>query len=120
MKPTHDSLMILALKRTIMATFNHDKWIELGYTIGLEDRINNHPRLLRSLSWNDSDYSECVVNFLEDAATSPGMLKNIIDFVNPKQWLENNDQELFSKLFGGEALPLKEIEDKLIFWIFQN
>lgn len=36
------------------------KWIELALRTDTEDRIRNHPRLLRSLAWNDDDYPGCV------------------------------------------------------------
>lgn len=57
--------VILALQKAIVSRFNEDDWQELGYQTGFDIHINNHPRLLRSLKWNDPDYGGHVYKTLE-------------------------------------------------------
>ena len=112
MNPKQNRLMILALKRAIVATFNHDKWIELGYITGLEEKICSHPRLLKSLAWGNSDYSECIVNLLEEVkVSSEETFNKIINFVNPKRWLEKHDKKLFDQIYGSGIISVENIEE---------
>jgi len=60
---------LVALKKQIVNGFNESHWRELGMLTETHDMIVRHPRLLRSLSWDDPDY--------EGHALS--MIKNIID-----------------------------------------
>ena len=48
---------ILALRQKVVADFNAEDWEEVGLLTGFSDLISKHPRLLRSLSWGDEDYS---------------------------------------------------------------
>jgi len=48
---------ILALRERVVAEFNSGDWGEVGLLTGFSDMIDRHPRLLRSLSWEDEDYS---------------------------------------------------------------
>ena len=45
------NLVVLAIQKAIDRTFNESDWKELGYRTGIDDWIERHPRLLRSLSW---------------------------------------------------------------------
>ena len=66
---------LVALKNQIVNGFNESHWRELGVLTDTFDKINHHPRLLRSLSWNDPDYEGHVLE----------MIKYIID-ANPKNY----------------------------------
>lgn len=55
---------ILALRQRIVSDFTAENWEELGLLTGTSDLINHHPRLLRSLSWNDEDYAGNVLTVL--------------------------------------------------------
>ncbi|WP_109127451.1 hypothetical protein [Dyella sp. C11] len=59
---------ILALREKVVANFDFNDWEEIGLLTGLTDLIKNHPRLLRSLSWGDEDYSGNVLQVLKDIA----------------------------------------------------
>lgn len=119
MRPDADRRkMILALKRAIVATFDRGKWLELGYLIGEEDLISRHPRLLRSLEWGDSDYAGHVFTIIPsllgtNSAFGPNdeNLKTIEEFVGLEAWLRENDPELFAELYGGDLVPLAEVEE---------
>ena len=57
--------LILALRKAIMDEFTAGDWKEFGYLSGHSDYIQGHKRLIRSLSWGDDDYGQCVLEVLE-------------------------------------------------------
>ena len=52
---------ILLFGRAAEEVFTSGEWTELGYMTETNDYIDRHPRLMRSLSWNDPDYKEHVL-----------------------------------------------------------
>jgi len=74
---------LVALKRRIESNFNASHWEELGLLIGWSKLIDDHPRLLRSLSFGDEDYSGNVLNVLRTIVESePKQLKVIESFLD--------------------------------------
>jgi len=57
--------LLIELKDRVVTSFNGEHWDELGLLTGQSSLIDNHHRLLRSLSFGDSDYSECVLDVLK-------------------------------------------------------
>ena len=55
---------LIEIKNQIARLFTKSDWLELGYTLGSYDIINEHQRLLRSLSFNDDDYEGNILNVL--------------------------------------------------------
>lgn len=55
---------LIALRERIAARFNAGNWEEIGLLTGCTDIINNHSRLLRSLSFGDDDYDGNVLTVL--------------------------------------------------------
>jgi hypothetical protein len=55
--------------RIVGASFSNGDWRELAILADFSE-ITNHPRLLRSLSFGDPDYSECVLYILERMYTN--------------------------------------------------
>lgn len=55
---------LIDLRTPIVANFDAGNWEEIGLLTGQSDRINRHPRLLRSLSWGDEDYAGNVLTIL--------------------------------------------------------
>src|SRR6266516_1709575 len=60
---------ILDLKERIVSNFSTTNWDEVGLLTGHSDLISKHPRLLRSLSFGDEDYSGNVLSVLRNIAT---------------------------------------------------
>lgn len=56
MNDTVTPRQIITLKDRIVATFNQGNWVEIGLLTDCKDVVENHPRLLRSLSFCDDDY----------------------------------------------------------------
>lgn len=59
---------LLALRAQVASNFDAGNWEEIGLLTGYSDLIRGHDRLLRSLAWNDEDYSSNVLNVLSTIA----------------------------------------------------
>jgi hypothetical protein len=57
---------LIALKNQVVSCFSESNWRELGAITEMLDEVNRHPRLLRSLSWNDDDYEGHALQMLKD------------------------------------------------------
>jgi hypothetical protein len=95
-------LRIVAMKRAIEARFDASDWTELGLLTGSSAVLDGHPRLYRSLSFNDDDYGSCILDVL------PAVLgenfeyeQDVASFIDLEAWLKANDQRLHARLYGG-------------------
>lgn len=59
---------ILALRERVVAEFDAGDWEEVGLLTGHSDLISGHPRLLRSLSWGDEDYTANALTIIKRIA----------------------------------------------------
>ena len=59
-----DQRKLVLLKEDIVTHFKGKDWADIGGLTGSSEVIQNHPRLLRSLSWDDEDYPEHVMSVL--------------------------------------------------------
>ena len=76
---------LIALRERIVANFDAGNWEEVGLLTGCINIIDQHPRLLRSLSWNDEDYAANVLNVLKTiAAKDLRALSVFIDYMDKK------------------------------------
>jgi len=76
---------IIDLRQRIAANFGQENWDELGLLTGQSSIIDNHSRLLRSLSWGDEDYGGNVLQVLSRMIEAqPLSLRVIEDYVNKK------------------------------------
>lgn len=56
---------VISLRQSIVnANFKRSHWHELGLLTGQSKTIEMYPRLLRSLSWKDPDYTDNVLGVL--------------------------------------------------------
>lgn len=55
---------LIQLKDLVVEDFDASNWRELGALTNLLDQVENHPRLLRSLSFQDDDYGGLALAFL--------------------------------------------------------
>jgi hypothetical protein len=90
---------LIAIKNHIIAGFNESHWRELGLLTGQTQRIERHPRLLRSLSFGDDDYEGCVLDVLKAIVDDDlDNLAVIADFVQTKcpeagEFISSEDNE---------------------------
>jgi AbiJ N-terminal domain 5 len=74
---------ILSIKETIAEKFSEENWLELGLLTGQLDVVKNHPRLLRSLNWRDSDYNGHALSVLTHIIqNNPGNLEIIEKYLH--------------------------------------
>lgn len=117
---------LIELKNLIEQKFTESDWIELGFLLGVSGIINEHPRLLRSLSFGDNDYESSILDVLSQIvqidSTNLEELKGFVsrkysvplvsDFVStahsevPKRMITFSPQ-VFS-------IPQKDQNDKLV------
>ena len=104
--------MVLALKRCIQATFDESKWLELGYLTGSREIIEGNSRLLRSLHFQDDDYGGRILEVLEKVIEAdPKNLGIIVEHVDLREWLQDNESRLYEELFGGVETVLKSVSE---------
>ena len=56
---------LLQLHNIIVDNFTESNWLELGALTNMFDQVENHPRLLRSLSFGDEDYRGISLKFIK-------------------------------------------------------
>lgn len=59
---------LIELKDFMVEHFDQENYLEIGVLTGWTKQIQNHQRLLRSLSWGDPDYPGCVLDLLSSMA----------------------------------------------------
>lgn len=80
---------LIDLRERIVSNFDSGDWEEIGLLTGCSEIISGHPRLLRSLSWGDEDYSGNVLAVLryivkQDPRTLP-VIESYIDKKFPSE-----------------------------------
>jgi len=113
-------LVLLAIGKALGALMDKGKWTELGLLTSTRERLQAHPRLLRSLYWGDDDYQGCVYDVtpwvLDDRGSGPwhagdlgGRFPNlgvVSDFLNIPTWLEEHEPAIHSQVYTrSEAVP---------------
>ena len=90
---------MIALQKAIVAKFDKGDWYELGHLTNSLDYITRHPRLLRSLQWNDEDYDGCVYQALNYITKDDNnALVAVIEHKKIKPYLERESPVVFSEL----------------------
>jgi hypothetical protein len=94
--------LVLPLARGVEATFSESDWKKLGYASDTIDQIKDHPRLLRSLSWNDQDYGGHVLDFVS-LALKKGGVECFRGFADLQKWLAKHEPAACQEVFGEGA-----------------
>ncbi len=55
---------LVQMKNAAVKDFDASNWKELGALTNTLEEVENHPRLLRNLSWGDPDYDGLALTFL--------------------------------------------------------
>lgn len=120
------NLVKLAVGRCLIAVMRDSgRWRELGLITDTASRIENHPRLLRSLHFGDDDYDAHVLSLvglvlgelepdpwgspLGQSPKPPSVserfphLEAVSDFIDLPTWLADNDEGLFNRLFRSDG-----------------
>jgi len=95
------NLVVLGIQQAIQRTFSDSDWKELGYRTGTREWIDNHPRLTRSLRWNDDDYGGHVLDAIEHILEEdPANLDALLENALVADWLSRNDPTVLAALDG--------------------
>jgi hypothetical protein len=117
---------VIAIKDQIVSQFTNTEWAELGYVMGCHDIINNHSRLLRSLSWQDSDYETCVFEVLyKIIARDPENFRELKKYISEKysipqtaEFISTAQTEMPKRLITFSphvfSVPTKLLNEKLV------
>ena len=86
--------------------FSESDWYNIGVLTNSYTEVDNHPRLLRSLSWGDDDYEGCVVQVLvKMVEKSEGNLDGIITYLKEK--FPNDQDQLEDGMGTGSNIVLQ-------------
>jgi AbiJ N-terminal domain 5 len=121
MIPKSENKEFLRLKDIAVAKFTEENWLELGMLTDALELVQGHGRLLRSLQWNDSDYSGNAMSVLMAMVSrDPQNFNHIKEYVDERY----SDDETFvsSKLakrritFAPNVFEIPEVavNDKLV------
>jgi len=101
--------IVPVIAKAIINTFESGDWKSLGYETGAEQRINDHPRLLRSLRWQDPDYEGCVFDMVEYIYDlNENNINILLSNDNIKQWIKSNNPEIYREFYdAGFVEPFK-------------
>ncbi len=117
--------VVLALKRAIMECCDKDAWLELGYATGTQAWIVDHPRLLRSLDWGDSDYGPNVIAAVEHIlAQHLDNVQVLLEYRNGvlADWIRDQEPDVYTDLYKGvgplrTTIPAVPADDHMCFVI---
>lgn len=92
---------ILYLSKAIQDVFTSSEWTEIGYMTGVDEWIDRHPRLLRSLHWGDDDYKGHVLDAVKHILEKdPQNLSKLVEYEPISNWLRNNERGAYDELYS--------------------
>jgi hypothetical protein len=92
---------ILIISEAIQKTFSSSEWTEIGYITGVDEWIDRHPRLLRSLSWGDEDYKGHVLDAVKYILENdPQNLGKLLEYKPISSWLKTNERSSYDELYS--------------------
>ncbi|MGZ4968748.1 MAG: hypothetical protein ACXV8O_05005 [Methylobacter sp.] len=113
---------LIQLKDSVVEDFDASNWLELGALTNSLDEVENHSRLLRSLSWNDPDYDGLALTFLRKMiGSNDENLGVVVDYVAQK--CTNSGEDISSdKVIGRKivfspnifSIPTEPVDPQLI------
>ncbi|MEJ7773777.1 MAG: abortive infection family protein [Nocardioidaceae bacterium] len=116
----HDAspdMVVLSVGKCLGSLMDKGLWLELGLLTSTRERLEGHPRLLRSLFFGDEDYLGCVYDVTPwvlgaldaDPASGGGLserfphLQLVSDFVDVPSWLAKKEPALHSQVCSSDG-----------------
>lgn len=88
--------VVTALHRAMVASLTEDTWRELGHATNTFDWIREHPRLLKSCHFEDTDYPRHAKDALEHMLLQdPSNLQVILGFGEVAKWVRENRPHVY-------------------------
>ena len=96
-----DRKKITAIGEYVIESFSESDWATLGQITGGLKTISDHPRLFRSLSFNDEDYSYCTAEVLNSIFSKDvSLVSEVIDYFDIDLWYQQKSPAKHHKLFN--------------------
>lgn len=117
---------IIEIKSEIVKHFGKSEWLELAYLTNCQDIIDDHPRLLRSLSFGDDDYEGNVLEVVSKMVKkNPEVHKEIKEYlahkfsqVSVSEFVSTAHTEIPKRIISFSPqvfdVPTKQVDDKLV------
>ena len=107
-----DRKKVAVVMKYVLESFTESDWLVLGQVTGNLKTITEHPRLFRSLSFGDDDYSSCVADVLNAIFDKDrSLIPEVIDHFDIDLWYQQKSPEKYQRIF---SLPTAKSAD---FWI---
>lgn len=91
---------ITVIHKYAVESFTEGDWYTLGQLTGNLSLIQDHPRLLRALSFGDEDYDYCVAEIINQICEENSeWIELIIDQFDIDLWYEQKDPKRYKKVF---------------------
>jgi len=91
---------IAVISKYAADNFSESDWYTLGQITGRLDLVTNHPRLLRSMSFGDDDYTYCAIEVLNQIfKEDEGLVEEAIEYFDIALWYQQKEPEKHKKLF---------------------
>lgn len=99
------------IKDRVVSEFDAGDWELLATYLGDDGKIiNSHPRLLRSLNWDDPDYPACVADVIGQITTKEPAVLDLIDSMLKEK---TASEYTTNKISSGVAVPLIESNSQI-------
>ena len=103
--------VINALHMWANDTFDYMCWKNFGYELNCTDEIETRERLLRSLHFEDDNYSSEVYRFFEYMCGDDDFVKRAMKHEPFKKWLKDSDPNLYDKIYVNDVIVLDDLKD---------
>lgn len=91
---------VTVLTKYVLDSFSESDWYTLGQLTGKLNMINEHPRLMRSLSFGDPDYDACVAEVMDKIfGNEPHLINEVIDHFDIDLWYQQKEPEKYRRVF---------------------
>jgi AbiJ N-terminal domain 5/TIR domain len=91
---------ISVITRYAVENFSQGDWLSLGQLTGYLSTIQDHPRLLRAISFGDDDYESCAAEVLGSIfEKSETAIEEVIDDFDIDLWYEQKYPDKYQRVF---------------------
>lgn len=95
-----DRKKVAVIAEYVIESFSENDWATLGQITGGLKTISDHPRLFRSLSFNDDDYNYCTAEVLDSIfSKDASLISEVIDYFDVDLWYQQKSPAKYQKLF---------------------
>lgn len=95
-----DRKKIAVITRYAADTFTLTDWVALGQITGNLKKVTEHPRLLRSMDFNDDDYPYCVAEVISSIFESDNnLIDEVVDHFDIDLWYQQKEPEKYQRVF---------------------